>query len=362
MAVVTPRIMYDNAAAYAATVISASSSDAAHPVSRLRDQAPWKPWRSASGWTIIAGFNNKLDFNRGGVKAATITAGNYATGALMAAAVVAALEAADATPVWACSYSSGTFTISADLSFVLLFSSGANVATSAWADLGYSMPQSDSASTTYQPADTVSYQSRHWIKWDMGSAMAATVAIVNSQAVAGVNTYTLQSNATDAWTAPSVTQAITDGGVDELIYIAYFASNSYRWRRLLINDVTNPDGYSQIPHVFIGEYVQPSVAYTADLHDSPEDLSQLNVATHGAHVVDQRQQRDVWSVTFAEVLAANLTALEALRVACPRGVCFYFDFDSADPDLFYGWADGWDIQQLPAAYHTVAFTLLQALS
>jgi hypothetical protein len=118
----------------------------------------------------------------------------------------------------------------------------------------------------------------------------------------------------------------------------------------------------QVAHVFIGDYVSTTVAYTADLHDSPEDLSQLNVATHGAHVVDQRQQRDVWAVTYAEVGAADLAKLEALRAACPRGVCFYFDFDGSAPDVFYGWADGWDIQQLPAAYHTVAFTLLQALS
>ena len=63
---------------------------------------------------------------------------------------------------------------------------------------------------------------------------------------------------------------------------------------------------------------------------------------------------------FEEVLAADLARFGA-RVACPRGVCFYFDFDSANPDIFYGWADGWGCSSPRGLSHRL-FTLLEALS
>jgi hypothetical protein len=99
--------------------------------------------------TISAGVNDKIDFNRGGVKVATIAAATYYSAALLAAAVVTALEAADATPVWACSVSAtGRVTISAGAtSFTLLFSTGANAATSARHVLGFGVVDTASATS-----------------------------------------------------------------------------------------------------------------------------------------------------------------------------------------------------------------------
>src|SRR5687768_8839367 len=117
-----PRFLHTNRTQAAAAIRTASSTDTAFAISWLLDQMRSRVWRSKSGWTIVAGFNDKIDFNRGGVKVATIAAGTYTTAALLAAAVVTALEAADATPAWACSYSGSTFkfTISSDIAFVLL--------------------------------------------------------------------------------------------------------------------------------------------------------------------------------------------------------------------------------------------------
>jgi hypothetical protein len=100
-------------------------------------------------WPLtISAANGKTDFDRGGVKVATIAAATYYSAAELAAAVVVALEAADATPVWACSVSAtGRVTVSADLAFVLLFSTGANAAASARDVLGFGAVDTASATS-----------------------------------------------------------------------------------------------------------------------------------------------------------------------------------------------------------------------
>ncbi len=103
------------------------------------------------GFQVIAagasGANSKIDFNRGGVKAATVAAGDY-TADEMCAVIVTALEAADSTPVWACSFdvSTGKFTISADQAFTLLWGTGANAAADMHKLLGFDAADQASSS------------------------------------------------------------------------------------------------------------------------------------------------------------------------------------------------------------------------
>lgn len=85
------------------------------------------------GWEVIPsgapGANDKIDFNRGGVKSATIPAGVYTPDEL-ALEVGTALEAADsaASGTWTCSFSWTTrkFTIGVGESFTLLWGTGGN--------------------------------------------------------------------------------------------------------------------------------------------------------------------------------------------------------------------------------------------
>lgn len=104
--------------------------------------------------TITAGSNDKIDFNRGGVKAATIAAATYYSAADLATAVDTALTAADGATSWTVTVSAtGRFTIAASASFTLLFSTGANAATSARHVLGYGSVDTGSATSqtaTYQ--------------------------------------------------------------------------------------------------------------------------------------------------------------------------------------------------------------------
>ena len=94
------------------------------------------PYQVGYGFTIVSGYNDKLDFNDGAVKAATIAAGVY-TGESLATAIAAALNALSSG--WTCTFSRATllFTISRAGSFGLTFDGGANSATNIGPTIGF---------------------------------------------------------------------------------------------------------------------------------------------------------------------------------------------------------------------------------
>ena len=91
------RFAYQNLLQTAGAVIVPDSELASMPRGNLLKPGSSVRLRFAGPWVITAD-NNKIDFNRGGVKSATIAVGTYATAALLAVAIVTALEAADAPP------------------------------------------------------------------------------------------------------------------------------------------------------------------------------------------------------------------------------------------------------------------------
>lgn len=335
-----PRLCVTNRVSASTTALTASSALATAPVAWLKDQLRSKSWRSAVGWTIVAGFNDKIDFNRGGGKSATVAAGTYATGALLSAAVVAALEAADATPVWACAYSGSTFkfTVSSDLSFTLLWSSGANTGTACHKELGFAV--SDTGSATSQVGANAAYTSRHWLRADLVTAASVLAGIVVNHNAGAGGTFTLQGNASDAWSAPTVTQALVG---DASIRIAFIGTQTLRYWRLVIDDCGNALGYSEVGVWYAGPYVQPSVSYMVGFSKRWEELSEVSVAPNGAHWQDDKPRRPVWSISWGEVGESDRAALAAAFALVPRGKCFFFSFDAVTTpaNTEYGWlADG----------------------
>jgi hypothetical protein len=327
-----PRLSVTNRIQAPATVLSVSSEQTSAPRSWLKDQLRSKTWRSKAGWTIVAGLNDKIDFNRGGVKVATLTPGTYATAALLAAEIVTQLEAVDATPVWACSYSGSTFkfTVSSDLAFTLLFGTGANLVTSAHVDLGFAT--ADTGSAVSHTAGSTAYQSRHAITADLGAAASITVAIVINHNAGTGGTFTFQADAAslaavgygDAAT-PDFSQVLAGDGA---IRIAFFSDPNRRYLRLLVNDVQNSLGYSEVGIWFAGPYIQPTISYAIGFEKSWEELSQIATAMSGAHFQDERARRPVWSLSWSEAPEADRASLAAAFALVPVGKCFFFAFDA----------------------------------
>lgn len=364
MAAKAPRILDQNLLKGTGVVLSADSYDAGAPTRYLLDQLRSKTWCSVLGWIIIAGFNNKLDFDRGGVKVATIAAGTYTTAADLCAAIVTALEAADAAPLWECTYGSGLFTISADADFTALFGTGANVDTSIHPDIGFDTADQIAAVQAIS-SDFVAYQSRHWIGVDLGSAQAITAGIVLNDNVSASGTVKLNSSATsilDALTAPDATQTLTDRSG---FRAAYFASQSHRYLAFLINDVSNSEGFSEIGIAYAGTYRASSVAFASDPYgEEGEDLSTVELAIEGAQHGDMRAETRAWSLTWHEVPDADAAIFRAFRTATPKGKCFFFDFDSgtSGADIVYGYRpSALQIVQASGAFWTASFAFAEAL-
>ena len=86
MAAVVPRWMWQNFIQLGNTLIFSSSEEVNFPNLWLRDSLRSKRWRSKTGWTILAAYNDVFDFQEAAVvRQAVLTAGTYETGALIAA-------------------------------------------------------------------------------------------------------------------------------------------------------------------------------------------------------------------------------------------------------------------------------------
>lgn len=106
--------------------------------------------RPAAMWplTITAGVNDKINFNRGAVKTATVAAGTYYTPASLAAAVQTALTTADGVVTFTVGVSTtGRIVVTCGSAFSLLFSTGANAATSMRDVLGFGAVDTASSTT-----------------------------------------------------------------------------------------------------------------------------------------------------------------------------------------------------------------------
>jgi len=321
-------------------VIVPSSEQTAMPRAALLRPHLTDVLRFKAGWTINTLVNDTLDFNRGGNKFITIPPGTYATGAAMAAAIVAAMEGTDSTPVWACSYSASKFTISSDLAFTLLFSTGSQKQTSAHLDLGYTT--TDKGSATSQVAENVSYQSRHAVNVDALSALASTIAIVLGHNLSAAGTAVLHTTVADLTLVASgfantslAVQAVS-GGTD--LRIEYFATISKRHRRLLLSDVQNSVGYNELGVWFVGEYLD-LVGFAVDVRDARDELGEIAYAIEGAQHALRRNTRRVWELRLHNITAAKKVELETFAAYVRVGVPFFFDFDGAGTNVRYVFLD-----------------------
>jgi len=356
------RLLDTNLLKAAGVVLSASSAYASLPVRFLLDQLRSKPWRSALGWTVIAGAKDELAFIRGGNLVATILPGYYATGTEYAAAVVAALELADATPAWVCTYDSTThkFTISSDLAFTLRTSLDQFV--DVWKDMGYAVG-SDTSSATTHTADNAVYQGAHWITADLGSAQQANATFLLDTNVSASGTVVLGSSATSialAVAAPDQTVPLVGSGD----LILEYGVGTLRYHAIIIEDQGNSDGFAEVGIAFLGTYRQPSVSYSNDTGEEGDDLSEGEQATEGAIFADLRPEENAWTIDFQDIPEADADLLRAHREATPKFKCFglAFDADVDNTDFLYGYrATALPIKPSTAIYFHASFLFREAL-
>lgn len=356
-----------------ATVLSATAVQSGFPVTWVKEQSLSRGWRSPVGWTVMAGFNDKLDFTEAGAaRVATLAAGYYATGAAMATAVQTAMNAAPSvTNTYAVTYDTGTktFTIARTAgaaALVLKFAVGAvNYGASASPDLGYS-DTDKSGDTTYTGESTV-YQSRHAIFANVGLGISdplafAFTAVAYDPAMGG--TLTVQNNTATfvgvgARTVPAGNYA-PSGGQGRAA--AFFTAGFSQFWRLSIDQRVNSAGYSEVLVWRAGSEVIPSVCTSVEFRKRFEELSTLEYAKGGAHYQDQQARRAVWNLSWLEVPEADRVKFEAIAAACPLGKSFFLVLDSDAPVPVYGFLRaGLEEQYVPHPYWNVPIEFAQAL-
>jgi hypothetical protein len=302
MADITPRICWQNWAQLTNAVVSVSSENTSYPKEWAKNVLRTKTWRSATGWTIVTGFNDKLDFTEGstGDATATLDAATYTSGGELATEIQTQINASATDNTYTVTYSSSTYKFTIERAtgtdtIGLEWATGSNTATSCGEDLGFDVSADDTGATTYT-SDTVSYQSRHWIKFDLAAAKDVGIAILHYFNIDTTNgAVQLQGNATDVWTAPSLDDAMA--GTD--IWVKWYsADESYRYWRFVINDTQNSNGFVYLGIPYLGEFYTPDPGLAARFAEEYEELSEVGFADSGAPFQHEklraRKYRLVW--------------------------------------------------------------------
>lgn len=335
---------------FTGATLAPSSEATGNPVEALEDQQRTYFWRTATGWTITE-HNRYIDFDRGGVKVATVALGTYATGASLATAITAAFEAADATPVWGTDYNvtaTNKFTINAGTGFSLLWSSGANAYRSIGRSLGFVVTSDDTAATFYT-ADGVSYQSTHHLVVTLTSSQATSQT--DSAAVIGHNcllsagsVLNLESSATNVWSAPTTRAtfgSMTGPATATDDVRRYFTSSTHQYWRLVVDDPQNADGYFQLAALYLGTYVTSPFCFSINQSRNPFDFSGYNVAIGGNHFPNIRTRQKRYQYEVAEVLgsSAGAATLRGFFDATPVGQNFILDRDPSVASAGSAWTE-----------------------
>jgi len=216
----TPRFAWQNGAAAAVTVITASDEQSAFPARNVGDPSLAKTWRSKVGWTVTAGLYDKIDVLEGGVaRVATIAAGSYTLATDEAGAVQAALNAMPgAVNTYTCTYNAAThkFTIAratGAATVSLLWSTGANAFKSAGKDLGFSVAADDTGATSYI-ADFVAYQSRKYLDLISTSSFSVDIVLGENDAIDIDNGGVTLALSENTWWDFAVYRGVSSGAAD----------------------------------------------------------------------------------------------------------------------------------------------------
>lgn len=377
MAAITPRLLPDtyNLAIRATTAIAAISAQPGHPVTWLRHATPTQALRTKVGWDFSDGFNPKVPFKEAGnARVGTIALGNYATGALAAAALQAAMNGAPgAVNTYTVTYDGGTgkTTIAratGAAAFELSWATAAagDVAASCGKDYGFDVSADDTGATSYT-SDLAAYQSRRWIKFDFGSAQAYTVGLLRYHNLSAGAVVKLQGNATAlvAAGAAAANEQVLVGNARQRIL--FFASQSYRHVRILVDDVQNVAGYLQLGVPYVGTSWEPSGTSVAGIAlgytEVAVGLTSIERAALGAIRKTKRATAEgkpqLYTVTFVALNRADKIAFKAIEDADPHIFLARDPLNFPVEDTFYGVLEGpARLEQLrvPKEFYMVRFT------
>jgi len=102
-----------------------------------------------------------------------------------------------------------------------------------------------------------------WIKFDMTSATGMDMVFIGNHSFSKTATVKWQGHATDSWASPSLDTTLTvatDTQGSEVTKLGHFYSSveSYRWWRLLVEDIGNASSSIDVGRIMAGRYIEPT--------------------------------------------------------------------------------------------------------
>jgi hypothetical protein len=196
-------------------------------------------------------------------------------------------------------------------------------------DLGFDVTADDTGATTYT-ADNAAYQSRHVIEVDFGTARTArAVAIINhnfeSDAV-----LTLEGHTAPYWEGTPDYSATLDYHASNVV--KFFTTTTKQYWRLVVDDVQNETGFTEIGAVFLGDYYEPTSSYRPGFQIVREELSGIGFSDHGAAYMDDKPTLKGYRLLFRPVLDADRLSFETMFEWVKTSRHFFVCLDSAGGD------------------------------
>lgn len=160
-----------------------------------------------------------------------------------------------------------------------------------------------------------------WIKFVFAGAVSVSCLCILDHNITSGATIILQGNASDSWGAPTFTQSITSDDLFDGIYFKTFATQSFRYWRLWIDDASNPDTYIQVSKIFLGTYITlPGMNLGQIVTTKSNSVATKSVT--GQLYGDRRIQPQGAEITFTDVSNTNKVAVQTFALDRDVTECF----------------------------------------
>lgn len=320
------KLIRDNFAQDSTTTVSASSQKSSYPASNVKHPFRAKEWRSNGQFEITAS-NKSMTLNEGSPVGVTLTEGTYTPEAL-ALHVAAQLNAAGAnTYTVTFSRVTGLWTIQADGvfalsgSFLSIIGFGSLSGDDTYEGAQIAIHTSESVVfdlKTIEEIDTIA------VLWESGNFKLTTSAVI-----------TLEANATNVWTAPAFSTALTFDNRNEIAQ-AHFAAESYRYWRIKIQDPQNANLYVNLGVVVLGLADQILTRTSNGFSFSFKDYSKSQSTDFGQFYTDSYPKLKAMSLNFDALDLAETTALIDLFSRVGNSQNIFVSLDPAETILTEG--------------------------
>ena len=201
------------------------------------------------------------------------------------------------------------------------------------------------------------------VEIDLEEAGEARALILYDHNLTPEATVTLMGDDDASWGSPAFSETVPVSSGRIIHYLS--APSSYRYWRVEISDPSNPDGYVEIGHLYLGPYLELSRTWRPGRKRTDSYLVAAGTTSYGVRKLRYFNTAAAFSYELGFLTDSDLDALRAMRNALVsrdegriRPVFFH-----EDPDLGYfclAWLDDlpdtWDLEDV----HQVSLTLTEA--